>query len=230
MLEIINSYFDIGLDMVRVWSIEKKLLYIFVILQIMGDFDDMPALKSLDEDDFVIKVKEEPIEHQNEFEFGYHPDQDSTGYPAEKKFKMDPDLISSDAAETIKVEIDPEDAVIMHYQDDSSDDETNQYENNVFNVKEEILEEDRNNYIIKLPSGKESSFKVENHHQYENEISEDNTNSDSTNKDMVWKRVKCPECQREIHPHSLSRHLSDVHKYQSSIKPSTLGSYHLLLL
>ena len=31
MLEIINSYFDIGLDMVRVWSIEKKLLYIFVI-------------------------------------------------------------------------------------------------------------------------------------------------------------------------------------------------------
>ena len=196
----------------------------------MGDFDGMPALKSLDEDDFVIKVKEEPIEHQNEFEFGYHPDQDSTGYPAEKKFKMDPDLISSDAAETIKVEIDPEDAVIMHYQDDSSDDETNQYENNVFNVKEEILEEDRNNYIIKLPSGKESSFKVENHHQYENEISEDNTNSDSTNKDMVWKRVKCPECQREIHPHSLSRHLSDVHKYQSSIKPSALGSYHLLLL
>ena len=57
---------------------------------------------------------------------------------------MDPDLISSDAAETIKVEIDPEDAVIMHYQEDSSDDdETNQYENNVFNLKEEILEEDR---------------------------------------------------------------------------------------
>ena len=188
----------------------------------MGDFDGMPALKSLDEDDFVIKVKEEPIEHQNDFEFGYHPDQDSTGYPAEKKFKMDPDLISSDAAETIKVEIDPEDAVIMHYQDDSSDDETNQYENNVFNVKEEILKV--------FPSGKESSISVENHHQYVNEISEDNTNSDSTNKDMVWKRVKCPECQREIHPHSLSRHLSDVHKYQSSIKPSTLGSYHLLLL
>ena len=38
----------------------------------------------------------------------------------------------------------------------------------------------------------------------------------------MWKRVTCPECQREIHPHSLSRHLSDVHKYQSSLKPSVL--------
>ena len=74
----------------------------------MGDFDGMPALKSLDEDDIVIKVKEEPIEQKNEFESG-------TG---NKRIKLDPDLMISDhdLAETIKVEINPEDAVIMHYQ------------------------------------------------------------------------------------------------------------------
>ena len=117
----------------------------------MGDFDGMPALKSLDEDDLVIKVKEEPIE-QNDFEA--------------KKIKLDhPDLMISDhddaIAETIKVEIDPEDAVIMHYQDDSSDDNEDHFKN-VFKVKEENTEGDENYHNIK----------VENF-EYENEISEE---------------------------------------------------------
>ena len=116
----------------------------------MGDFDGMPALKSLDEDDLVIKVKEEPIE-QNDFKA--------------KKIKLDhPDLMISDhdaIAETIKVEIDPEDAVIMHYQDDSSDDNEDHFKN-VFKVKEEITEGDENYHTIKVET-----------FEYENEISEE---------------------------------------------------------
>ena len=99
-------------------------------------------------------------------------------------------------------------------QDDTSDDEDHE---NVFKVKEEIIE-DENNYH------EQKTIKVEKI-EYENEISTE----DETGTGNVWKRVTCPECQREIHPHSLSRHLSDVHKFQSSLKPSTLGPNHLLL-
>ena len=47
--------------------------------------------------------------------------------------------------------------------------------------------------------------------EYENEISKDSGDS----KGFLGKRVNCPQCQKEMHKNSLSKHLKEIHNYQS---------------